>query len=501
MGAGTGLRALVGVLLLGVLYVVLALPLLFVAFVTGAIVDQGRFFTSGAAVLWAMGVVALVALLLELTGPRRLPAGLAVDARAQPVLWELVRDVAADLRVPVPDGIVLTGGVGCELRVVRRPGTWLHHHLVLGAALPHVLTGRRLRVAIAHALGHGRRRRPPLADRISCHGVDAVVGLAEALADHGGAGRAAAGYAAFYRRVTAPVVDFEERAADRAAARAYGTDAVADALGELARVRADWARFRDDVLTPGIEAGCVPSDPIAGFLAFRESRAAWGDDEAGPEQAIAVRVERLLDRPLDGRDSPGGADLAGGSLLVEPPRLLAHVHPYLLATDDDGHLDRRGFTGLDGLVKLPEEAFLEHLVGFTRARRAAALGISARRAGVEYPVTLGGVLALLVEGRGAELVARHGPDTTGALAALLGGAWVESGRGRLRPTWAGGGTVTDHLGVEPDLIAWADAALAGAPGARALRERLTEAGVSTHFEPRPPVSIADGGRETVVGHR
>ncbi|MFI6583968.1 hypothetical protein [Embleya sp. NPDC050493] len=501
MGAGTGLRALAGVLLLGVLYVVLALPLLFVAFVTGAIVDQGRFFTSGAAVLWGLAVVALVALLLELTGPRRLPAGLAVDARAQPVLWELVEDVAADLRVPVPDGIVLTGGAGCELRVVRRPGTWLHRHLVLGAVLPHVLTGRRLRVAIAHALGHGRRRRPPLADRIACHGVDAVIGLAEALAGNGGAGRAAARYAVLYRRVTAPVVGFEERAADRAAARAYGTDAVADALTELARVRADWDRFRDDVLTPAAEAGCVPSDPIAGFLAFRDLRAAWGEVEAGSEGGMADRVERLLARPLDGRGAPGGADLAGGSLLIEPLRLLAHVHPYLLVTDDDGHLGRHGFAALDGLVTLPEEAFLEHLVGFVRARRAAALGISARRAGVEYPVTLGGVLALLVEGRGAELAARHGADTAGALAALLGCAWVESGRGRSRPTWAGSGAVTDHLGVDLDLLGWAEAALAGAPGARALRERLTAAGVSTYFEPRPPVSIAEGERETVVGHR
>ncbi|MET7305362.1 hypothetical protein ABZS54_42185, partial [Embleya sp. NPDC005575] len=314
-------------------------------------------------------------------------------------------------------------------------------------------------------------------------------------------GRAAAGYAALYRRVTAPVLGFEERAADRAAARAYGTDAVADALTELAEVRADWARFRDDVLTPGTAAGCVPSDPIAGFLAFRELRAAWVGVEAEPQGAMAARVERLLARPLDGRDTPGGADLAGGSLLAEPLRLLAHVHPYLLVTDNDGHLGRHGFAGLDGLVKLPEETFLEHLVGFAGARRAAALGISARRAGVEYPVTLGGVLALLVEGRGAELIARHGEDTAGALAALLGCAWVESGRGRLRPTWAGGGTVTDHLGVELDLIAWAEAALAGSPGARTLRERLTAAGVSTYFEPRPPVSIADGERETVVGHR
>ncbi|MGW1994592.1 hypothetical protein [Embleya sp. NPDC001921] len=498
MGAGTGLRALAGVVLLGVLYVVLALPLLFVTFVVGAIVDQGRFFTSGAAVLWALGAVALVALLVELTGPRRLPAGLAVDAEAQPVLWELVRDVAADLRVPVPDGIVLTGGAGCEVRAVRRPGTWLNRHLVLGTALPYVLTGRRLRVVIAHALGHGRRRRPPLADRIACHGVDAVVGLAEALDGRGGRGRAAAGYAAFYQRVCAPVVRFEERAADQAAARAYGTAAVTDALGELAAVRADWGRFRDDLVTPGIEAGCVPGDPIAGFRAFRAAR---GDAESTPDAATAARIERLRARPSDGRGTPGGTDLAGGTLLVEPVRLLAHVHPYLLVTDDDGHLGPRGFAALDGMVKLGEEAYLEHVVGFAQARRAAALGISARRAGVEYPVTLGGVLGLLVEGRGDELIARHGEGAADALAALLARAWVESGRGRLRPTWTGSDTVTDHLGAELDLTASAEAALAGSAGAGALRERLAAAGVSTHYEPRPPVSIAAGERETVVGRR
>ncbi|MFE5327672.1 hypothetical protein ACFRCG_14930 [Embleya sp. NPDC056575] len=496
MGARTGLRALAGVLLLGVLYVVLALPLLVVAFATGAIVDHGRFFTSGAAVLWGLGVVAVVALLLELAGPRRLPVGLAVDAVAQPVLWELVEDVAVDLRVPVPDGIVLTGGAGCELRVVRRPGTLLHRHLVLGGTLPYVMTGRRLRVVIAHALGHSRRRRPPLVDRIACHGVDAVVGLADAFVGRGASARIAAGYAALYRRVCAPVVGFEERAADRAAARAYGTEAVVDALTELALARADWRRFRDELLVPGMVAGCVPRDPIAGFRAFRAER-----DEAGsePEPALVTRIERLRARPTDGRGTPGGTDLVGGA--SAEPRLLAHVHPYLLATDDDGHLGRRGFAPLDGLVKLSDEAFLGHLLGFGRARRAAALGMSARRAGVEYPVTLGGVLGLLVEGRGDELVARHGEDTAEALAALLECAWVESGRGRIRPCWAGTGTVTDHDGVELDLAAAAEAALAGAAGARALRDRLRAAGVSTYFEPKPPLSIADGERETVVGHR
>ncbi|MGC0420364.1 hypothetical protein [Embleya sp. AB8] len=496
MGAGTGLRALAGVLLLGVLWVVLALPLLVLACGVGAIVDQGRFFSSGAAVLWALGLVALVALLVELIGPRRLPAGVAVDGAAQPVLWELVRDVAADLRVPEPDGIVLTGGAGCELRVVRRPGTWLRRHLVLGTALPHVLTGRRLRVAIAHALGHARRRRPPLVDRIACHGVDTVVGLADAFAGHGAAGRAAAGYAGLYLRVCAPVPAFEEMAADRAAARAYGTEAVADTLTDLGVVRADWARFRAEILVPGIGAGAVPRDPIAGFGAFR---AACGGGD--PDASTAARVARLRARPLDGRGVAAGTDLAGGTALAEPVRLLGHVHPYLLATDDDGYLGPRGFAALDGLVKLPEEAFLEHLVGFTLARRAAALGISARRAGVAYPVTLGGVLALLVEGRGEELIAHHGPDTTEALTALLECAWVDSGRGRLRPTWAGTATVTDHGGGDLALPAAAGAALTDPAGAKALRERLRAAGVSTHFEPSPPISIATGQRETVVGHR
>lgn len=289
---------------------------------------------------------------------------------------------------------------------------------------------------------------------------------------------------------------FEERAADRAAARAYGTEAVIDALTELAAVRENWARFRIEFLDRGIEAGCVPRDPIGGFRVFHTAEAA-----AAPTGAVSGRIERLRARPLDGRGVPGGSDLDGGSLLSEPARLLAHVHPYLLVTDDDGHLGPRGFAPLDGLAKLPDEVYLEHVVGFVEARRAAALGMSARRAGVEYPVSLGGVLGLLVEGRGAELVGCHGDDTAGALAALLGRAWTDSGHGRLRPNWAGASTLTDRLGNELDPTAEAESALSGPAGAKALRERLRAGGVSLHFEPRPPMSLADGERETVVGHR
>ncbi|MYW05872.1 hypothetical protein GT354_47890, partial [Streptomyces sp. SID3343] len=474
MGARTGLRALAGVTLLSVLYVVVALPLLLVEFVVGAVVDGTRFFTSGDVALWSLGVVSLVALLVELAGPRRLPAGLAVDEREQPVLWELVRDVADDLRVPVPDGIVLTGGPVCELRVVRRPGTWLRRHLVLGTVLPHTLTGRRLRVVIAHALGHSRRRRPPLADRIACHGVDAVAGFAEMCAGRGSAGTVTARFARFYERVCAPVVRFEERAADRAAARAYGTEALIDGLTELAVVRRDWALFRRERLDPGIVAGCVPADPIVGFRAFHAARVD-ADPDASDTGGLTERIERLRERPLEGREIAGGADADLGTPLRDPVGLLTHVRPYLLVTDDEGHVGPHGFAPLDGLVTLTDELFLGHVVAFAQARHAAALAISARRVGVEYPVTLGGVLALLAEGRGDALVAEHGPDTGIGLTALLGCAWADSGHGRLHAAWDGGITVFDHDGQERDPAAAAETALAGADGAARVRDRLRAA--------------------------
>lgn len=511
MGVRTGLRALAGVALLTALYVVLALPFLALVLIAGIAVAGWDFVLSGDVVPWSLGALALVALLTELVGPRRLPAGLAVDAEEQPVLWELVADVARDLGVPAPDGIVLTGGTACELRVVRRPGTTLHRHLVLGTPVPHALTARALRVAIAHALGHSRRRRPPLADRVACHGVDAVTGLAEAGRGHGALGAAAASFAAFYVRVCAPVVRFEERAADRAASRAYGTDAVADALVELAAVRRAWDLFRSERLDPGIAAGCAPRDPVAGFRAFlvesatdddtppqdgaSRDGASWGADE------LADRARRLRARPLVGRGAPAGADVDAdaGALLADPAAVASHVHPYLLATDDDGCVGPLGFAPLRGLVRLPDDVFLAHVVGFLQARRAAALGMAARRAGAAYPVTVGGVLGLLVEGRGEALADAWGDDTAGALADLLAGAWVDAGRGRVRASWSDHVAVVDHLGVDLDLPAAARDALADPVAARTLRERMRAAGVSAHYEPKPPLSIADAERDSVVG--
>ncbi|HSA50586.1 MAG TPA: hypothetical protein VLH10_10820 [Yinghuangia sp.] len=533
------LRAIAAVGALGALYVAIALPFVVLALVIGGLLRGAELFTSGEAVIVAEVVIALVALSLELVGPRRLPSGISVGPGDQPRLWDLVRETARDLDVPEPDGIVLTGGTAVGLRSVRRPGITLHRHLVFGCAVLDGLSERQLRAVTAVALGGLRRRRPPLPDRIALHGVDMVDGLADAARGRGGLGDAAERFAERYARVCAPVLSLQERVQDRFAAGTYGTEAVADGLDAMRRLRTAWGWYRRGYIDAGLACGCVPADPLGDFkalLADPERIAALAELPAGePPHPLAVRAERLRARPLPAKVSPDGPLAASAPGLDDPRRVAAHLHPYLVVADTHGFASVSAFHVLDGMTALDREAFLRQVNGYRAAYRAARLAPAARRAGAEPPVTLGGVLALLVNGEGARLAREFdarpaaadasapeaetaratddtdrtddasgtGPDSpvAAALAALLACAWVDAGRARWKTTWSGRDEVTAHDGTPLDLAGPAARALATRDGARDLRAAIADAGVSLYYEPRVPIFAAAKERETAAGHR
>lgn len=512
-----GLRAFTAVGVLVALYVAVALPFVLVALAIGLVVRGTELFTSGEAVIVAELVIALVALVLELAGPRRLPAGISVTPRDQPRLWAMVRATAADLQVPEPDGIVLTGGSAAALRAVRRPGITLHRHLILGASVPAGLTEPQLRAVVAVALAELRRRRPPLPDQIALHGLDMVAGLAEATRGRGGLGEAAQRFAERYERICAPVLDLQARTQDRFASGVYGTDAVADALDALRRVRTAWGWYRRGYVQAGLASGCVPGDPLGDFralLADPVRAVALADLGPGdPPHPLAARAERLRARPLPAKLEPPTSDAPDVPFgLDDPRRVVSHLHAYLLATDDDGVAAPGSFEALDGLTPLDRESFLAQVSGYRAAYRAAKLAPAARRVGAELPVTLGGVVGLLVEGQGARLTREYegadaaprpdGRTAVRALTALLACAWVDAGRARWDAGWSGRDEVTTHDGTRLALDTLAAQALAGPAGGQELRTALGQAGVSLYYEVRMPVSFAAAKeRETAVGHR
>ncbi|MDI2128661.1 hypothetical protein [Yinghuangia seranimata] len=522
-----GLRAFVAVGVLLALYVALSLPFVVAALFIGLLVGGTDLFASGQAVIVAELVIVLVALVIEVAGPRRLPAGVSVGPRDQPRLWALVRATARELNVPEPDGIVLTGGTAVGVRAVRRPGITLHKHLVLGSAVPGALTEPQLRAVIACALAGLRRRRPPLPDQLALHGLDMVAGLAESARYRSALGDAAAAFAERYESICAPVVDLQERVQDRYAANVYGTDAVADGLDALRRVRTAWGWYRRGYLSAGLASGCVSADPLGDFkalLADPVRAAALAELPPGePPHPLAARADRLRRRPLDGTLPLRGGEAGIALGLDDPRRVSAHLHAYLIATDDEGLAASGAFEVLDGMTSLDREAFLRQVSGYRAAYRGSRIAPAARQAGAELPVTLGGVLGLLVEGRGETLSREYanrnahrrpasaatdagGPDAVDpavtALAALLACAWVDSGRARWKLTWSGHDEVTAHDGTPLDLPGLAARALAGPEGARELRTAITSAGVSLYYEAKLPVSFAAATeRETAVGHR
>ena len=396
------------------------------------------------------------------------PPGIEVTEADEPRLWALVRELAAATGTRAPDRIVLTADVNAavseDARLLGlRPGS---RRLYLGVPLLTGLTEARLRGVLAHEYGHYTGGDTRLSARVvrgrvqiarvienfleQADGkVAAERGRQEKVAakrvakgkkakevDTAGAGvtyRMMASvytlYGKLYLRASLSTARAQVYAADRAAARIAGRDAIASALREIPALSASHDFYLDSYATLGLPVRLLPprGEFFGGFarlLAAREQELAELRTElptapASPYDShppIAERVRRLEALPADGRAAEaGGPALA---LLTDAEKTLTALEDAVLSEEILGH---------------PRAAAWQELLDAAMAQGMSATHTALHRALAEYtgqPATLSALLEVVDDGRLWRLAERL--PLSDQAAAAKGRAFREFVRPQLR---------------------------------------------------------------------
>ncbi|MFF2199320.1 M48 family metalloprotease [Streptomyces sp. NPDC058145] len=396
------------------------------------------------------------------------PPGIEVTEADEPRLWALVRELAAATGTRAPDRIVLTADVNAavseDARLLGlRPGP---RRLYLGVPLLTGLTEARLRGVLAHEYGHytgGDTRLSALVvrGRVQIARVienfhekaDGKVAAERGRQEKAAAKRVAKGkkakevdtagagvayrmmasvytlYGKLYLRASLSTARAQEYAADRAAARIAGRDAIASALREIPALSASHDFYLDSYATLGLPVRLLPprGEFFGGFarlLAAREQELAELRTElptapASPYDShppIAERVRRLEALPADGRSAEaGGPALA---LLTDAEKTLTALEDAVLSDEILGH---------------PRAAAWQELLDAAMAQGMSATHTALHRALAEYtgqPATLSALLEVVDDGRLWRLAERL--PLSDQAAAAKGRAFREFVRPQLR---------------------------------------------------------------------
>ncbi|WP_250402504.1 M48 family metalloprotease [Streptomyces cellostaticus] len=396
------------------------------------------------------------------------PPGIEVTDADEPRLWALVRELAAATGTRAPDRIVLTADVNAavseDTRLLGlRPGP---RRLYLGVPLLTGLTEARLRGVLAHEYGHytgGDTRLSALVvrGRVQIARVvehfhekaDGKVAAERGRQEKASAKRVAKGkeakevdttgagvtyrmmasiytlYGKLYLRASLSTARAQEYAADRAAARIAGRDAIASALREIPALSASHDFYLDSYATLGLPVRLMPprGEFFGGFgrlLAAREEelarlRATLPTAPASPYDShppIAERVRRLEALPADGRAAEaGGPALA---LLTDPEKTLVALEDAVLS---------------DEVLGYPRAAAWQELLDAAMAQGMSDAHTPLHRALAEYtgqPATLPALLEVVDDGRLWRLAERL--PLSDEAAAAKGRAFREFVRPQLR---------------------------------------------------------------------
>ena len=302
------LRALVSVgLLAGQFVVAFGLVLGLIGVNLLVITKVGQFFLP----LFVLTLLVVLAVGRGLVGMIRTPPEpedeVEVPAAAEPELHARLHELARMVGTRPPDRVVLTAGVNAYVRelapllgLVR--GTRI---LAVGAPLLDVLTVAQLDSVVAHELGHlagGDTRLGPLAVRTDEAAWQMIASLQQQAV-----ARVFVAYWRFQHRVNATVRRGQELVADRAAVRAAGRQAAADALRRTElTVRAE-RLYRQAYLGPLLEVGCRPADLASGVREIVRDQhnvaklcglAGRAEDDGDPwatHPPVATRIARIAE--------------------------------------------------------------------------------------------------------------------------------------------------------------------------------------------------------------
>ena len=441
-------------------------------------------------------------LLVGLTGNRHRRSGLQVRRADQPRLWQRVERTAQAMGVRPP----------AEIWLVDRPqaavwqDSWLlglvpgRRRMLLGLPLLHGLTASELDAVVAHELGHfahGDTRLSALTTRNRA-GLRQV--LSRYSSEDGGPGQwlngVFAAYARFCLRSSQATARRQEFAADAAAARLAGPDALIGALQATPALTRAHHSYLSGFRDIGKELGLAPQagQVYPGFQAFlrtdswRRERQQLTDDPPRQRQSpydshppMSERVERLRQLPASTASTPDPTP--AHTLLDRLPETCAMVVSARPKVPEQREVDWDTLAAAAGRAELDRE---------TAGLREAARATLRRR-----PDPLPALLDAIDEGRWKEIAdwmpregmsrtvsPEAGRSMTEAAAADALYSWtlttlVDQGRGRWLLDWEHGNHLALDPGLDTALGPALDTALTpGSPDTTALRRLLGPTQVS-----------------------
>lgn len=340
----------------------------------------------------------------------RKPPGLAVTPRQQPLLWQRVRFLAAQMGTRPPREIRLTPDVNAFVHENTRMAGLLpgKRRLFIGVPLLIGLTPAELDAVLCHELGHYSNkdtRMAGLVQRGRASMLSTVRLYAGKRTGNATLYRVYRGYAEYFLRTTEAISRQQESAADLAAARIAGRANTADALRQLPALQAGFGFYMENYATAGLPAGLRPTEAefLAGFrhLMADPKRAAELEEirREPPEEKptpydshppLRERIAALEALPPDGKGRDGGSALA---ILYAPDLLFAAVTRTALKKE---------------VAALPQAdwAPLFHAAARARVLQAATPLLDATRETVPGAVGLVGVLYAVDAGRLDEIASR-----------------------------------------------------------------------------------------------
>ncbi len=435
---------------------------------------------------------------------RTAPAGVPVARGDAPRLWELVDAAAAAAGVRPPDSVTVvadaTATTGERARLLGLIGG--RRDLYLGLPLLQAWDDDRVRAAVAHELAHGSphlSRWAPVAYR----GRVAVGRTVPRISRRNPAGPLLRAYAAWYRRVDAPVSRAQELAADRIAAGLAGAAATAAVLRDRPALERMQRIFYAEYVGPGWRTGHVPDDVFGGFLRMLAARAdemavlrGREPDPPGPWDTHPPTADRLAAlaaaapdaAEADGAEADGAGPRRDGDLVPDLPGLGRALQAVAFPPQGRTVVGWDEFFGAARAAEMEREA-------------DAALGTLTRAAG--SPVAhAGDVLDLAADGRLQKVADTVFPElpadetarrVTELITLLLALAALRSGAARWRHSWTGTAELVAPDGGHLDLGGLA-AMVADPATVDAARDRLAVLGIDPSASPGArggPVSRAE----------
>lgn len=286
---------------------------------------------SGGPYLWilpaALAIVAILRGVFSLERGDGRPLGILIDARSEPQLVALVKDVASAMDTKLPDEVYLIPEVnafvyehGRLLGLIRTKRI-----MGIGLALMEVARVDELKAILAHELGHYVGGDTHLGGVI----YRARSSLGRTV-EHLGGGvlrHVFLVYARMFLKLTQRMSRDQELAADAAAVRIGGREAHASALRTVVGAGAAFDAFMEEFVVPLWQAKRFPDNMYTGFRSFvadaerREQIAGYIDavkdreDEFGSHPSVGRRLTAIADM----EDAAAGSDeRAALSLLVHP---------------------------------------------------------------------------------------------------------------------------------------------------------------------------------------